>query len=110
MPRPFGVEATIVADIERAVGADRGSIRPAAGPRDDLLAPALPAARDRAGPDLHDQYGPVSHHDRPFWRAKLLRDDLAGQTSQNRSPVHFFVPMWCFSGKFGATGFIGRAP
>jgi len=67
--------AAVVADVDRAVGADRRAVGPAAEVGDDL-GPAVPASRQGLALDLDDDHRAIGHGDRAFREAEALGDDL----------------------------------
>ena len=66
--------AAIVADVKRAVGADRETVWSAARTGDRLLLSIGFDARDFAGGDLDDKHRAVRHRHRPFRESQPGRD------------------------------------
>jgi len=69
---PF--EAAVVADVQRAVGADRGTVGAAAGRRHHRRAAVGIDAADPSGGDLDDDHRAVAHPYRPFGKCQSVGD------------------------------------
>src|SRR5262249_9238963 len=68
------LEATVVADVARAVRPDRRAVRPAAALADDGDLPVPRHAREGAATDLDDDDAAVGHGDRSFGKLEAGRD------------------------------------
>jgi hypothetical protein len=72
----LGAEATVVTEVERAVGADSGTVRSTTHDRDAFDGAVTIDAGDAPATDLGNQHAAIAHRDRALGESEAVGNEL----------------------------------